>query len=107
MEWANKNNFEKYISESRIERTLAAYTYVVGLADSTSDGIQLFGVMQALEAFYIDGHGDMRRQLSEKVKLWLGRWENNTNIVGRLYDVRLTFVHGTAKLISWNRDKLA
>ena len=57
--------------------------------------------MQGLEAFYVEGKGDMRRQLTEKIPLWLGKWENNKNIVGDLYNLRSIFVHGATKLTYW------
>ena len=58
--------------------------------------------MQALEAFYSDGVGDLRKQLSEKSSIWLGPWKHPKNIVGRLYDLRSSYVHGSSKLEYWN-----
>jgi hypothetical protein len=51
--------------------------------------------MQGLEAFYCHGNGDLRRQLSEKTRMWLGDWSDSKNIVGQLYDMRSRFVHGS------------
>jgi hypothetical protein len=85
------------LAESRLQRTLAAFTNLVGL-QLHSEGEALFRAMQALEAFYCDGVGDLRRQISEKVKLWLGPGSATTNIVGQLYDLRSKYIHGSAKL---------
>jgi hypothetical protein len=54
--------------------------------------------MQGLEAFYCEGTGDLRRQLSEKVRIWIGPWNDKRNIIGHLYDVRSAFVHGGANI---------
>lgn len=85
------------LAESRLQRVLAAYTNLVGL-ETQGDNEPLFRAMQALEAFYCDGVGDLRRQLAEKTRVWLGQHDGTTNIVGQLYDVRSKFVHGSAKL---------
>lgn len=102
--WACKTNVvHRHHAETRVERALAAYSHVIGLS-WRRDGELLFRAMQGLEAFYIDGIGDLRRQLSEKVQIWLGRWEGSKNVVGHLYDLRSGFVHGSSKLMYWNRD---
>ncbi len=85
------------LATSRLQRALAAYTRVVGLGMKT-DGEVLFHAMQGLEAFYCDGIGDLRRQLAEKSKLWLGPTNATVNVVGQLYDLRSQYVHGAAKL---------
>lgn len=102
--WASKTNLiHRHLSETRVERALAAYSHVIGLSWHR-DGELLFRAMQGLEAFYIDGIGDLRRQLSQKVQIWLGRWEGSKNVVGHLYDLRSAFVHGSSNLVYWNRD---
>ena len=63
--------------------------------------------MQGLEAFYVEGIGDLRRQLSSKIQLWLGAWHGNRNLVGHLYDLRSGFVHGSSRLTFWGRDGAA
>lgn len=60
--------------------------------------------MQGLEAFYCRGVGDLRRQSSEKSKLFLGDWPTKKNIVGALYDVRSRFVHGNYPILRANCD---
>jgi hypothetical protein len=60
--------------------------------------------MQGLEAFYCRGSGDLRRQLSEKSRLFLGKWDKMKNIVGSLYDFRSKFVHGSFNIERWNND---
>lgn len=102
--WAARTNVvHRNQAETRVERALAAYSHLIGLSWHR-DGELLFRAMQGLEAFYIDGIGDLRRQLSEKIQIWLGRWEGSKNVVGHLYDFRSGFVHGSSKLIYWNRD---
>lgn len=102
--WAAKTNVvHRHYAETRVERALAAYSHLIGLSWHR-EGELLFRAMQGLEAFYIDGIGDLRRQLSEKVEIWLGRWEGSKNVVGHLYDMRSGFVHGSSKLVYWNRD---
>ena len=103
----------KYFAVSRIERALAAYSHVIGLS-WLRDGEGLFRAMQGLEAFYSDGIGDLRKQLSEKIQLWLGAWKDEKNIVGHLYDLRSAFVHGSARLVflrsesgAWDEDEIA
>jgi hypothetical protein len=102
--WAQQTNMvERHLAETLVERALAAYSHVIGLS-WLLEGEALFRAMQGLDAFYSDGIGDLRRQLSEKVQMWLGPWENNKNIVGHLYDLRSAFVHGSARLVYWNHD---
>ncbi|MBD9530992.1 hypothetical protein [Comamonas terrigena] len=84
-------------AESRIQRAFAAYTYCIG-QNYDREGEALFRAMQGLEAFYCDGVGDLRRQLSDKARLWLGAWPSKANLVGHLYDLRSKFVHGAARL---------
>ena len=54
--------------------------------------------MQGLEAFYCDGIGDLRKQLSDKTQLWLGLRDDPSNLVGKLYDLRSKYVHGSATM---------
>jgi len=85
------------LAETRLQRAVAAYTNLVALQARYEDEA-LFRAMQALEAFYCDGTGDLRRQISEKSKLWLGGGGATTNVVGQLYDLRSKYIHGSAKL---------
>lgn len=89
------------LATTRIQRALASFTHVVGLA-RRRDGETLFRAMQGLEAFYCDGVGDLRRQLAEKSHLWLGPHDEKANVVGQLYDLRSQYVHGAAKLQYWH-----
>lgn len=110
--WASRTRmFERSLADSRMARTLAAFTHVVRLANET-DGEVLFRAMQGLEAFYCDGAGDLRRQLSEKVAIWLGHWADKRNLIGQLYDIRSKFIHGadlmefsTARYAEWEDEK--
>jgi hypothetical protein len=96
--WASHiGMFSRSLANSRIGRALAAFSYVVDLA-LRGEGEVLFRAMQGLEAFYSDGVGDLRRQLSQKVSLWLGQWSDEKNIVGQLYDLRSKFVHGSGSI---------
>lgn len=88
------------LATSRVQRALAAFTHIVGLGGQR-EGEILFRAMQGLEAFYCDGVGDLRRQLSEKSRLWLGNTADKRNIVGQLYDLRSQFIHGSAKMTYW------
>lgn len=89
--------FDAPLATTRLQRALAAYTNLVGLG-FRNEGECLFRAMQGLEAFYCDGVGDLRRQLSEKSQLWLGPSNSTSNIVGQLYDLRSQYVHGGAGL---------
>lgn len=101
VEWAKKTSlFSSGLSSTRVERALAAYTHVIGLT-SHRDGEVLFRAMQGLEAFYCDGVGDLRKQLSDKAAIWLGKWADKKNVVGHLYDLRSEFIHGSARLEYW------
>jgi hypothetical protein len=101
LRWAGRTSIlSSGLAKTRIERALAAYTHVIGLT-SHRDGEVLFRAMQALEAFYCDGSGDLRKQLSDKSAIWLGPWSDKRNIVGHLYDLRSKFIHGAAKLEYW------
>ena len=53
---------------------------------------------QGLEAFYCDGVGDLRKQLSDKTQLWLGLSQSPSNLVGKLYDLRSKYIHGSATM---------
>jgi hypothetical protein len=102
MQWVYRTSFLKScLGRTRVERTLTGYTHVIGLLGDYRDGEILFRSMQALEAFYCDGTGDLRKQLSDKSALWLGTWSDKSNIVGKLYDLRSKFIHGTATLEYW------
>lgn len=100
--WAKSIGFsESSFATTRVQRTFAAFTHVVGLGWNR-DGEILFRSMQGLEAFYCDGIGDLRRQLSQKSQIWLGPNPEKLNIIGHLYDLRSKFVHGSAKMQYWH-----
>lgn len=100
--WARSIGFTtSSFATTRLQRTLAAFTHVVGLGWG-NDGETLFRAMQGLEAFYCDGIGDLRRQLAHKSEVWLGPTPNRQNIVGKLYDHRSKFIHGSAKMQYWH-----
>jgi hypothetical protein len=93
--------FAEGLAKTRVQRVMAAYTHAVGLTQHR-EGEVLFRAMQGLEAFYSEGSGDLRKQLAEKVALWLGPWQEKKNIIGQLYDSRSKFVHGSSPLEYWN-----
>lgn len=98
VKWALGTSFaDSALGKTRVERCLAAYTHVIALTQN-SEGEVLFRAMQALEAFYSDGSGDLRKQLSDKSSIWLGPWPDRRNIVGHLYDSRSKFIHGASSL---------
>lgn len=100
--WATSIGFAKSsFATTRLQRTLAAFTHVIGLGRG-NDGEILFRSMQGLEAFYCDGVGDLRRQLAHKSQVWLGPSDDKLNVVGKLYDVRSKFIHGSAKMQYWH-----
>lgn len=100
--WAKSIGFsESSFATTRVQRTLAAFTHVLGLG-WRHDGETLFRSMQGLESFYCDGIGDLRRQLSHKCQMWLGANPEKLNIVGHLYDLRSKFIHGAAKMQYWH-----
>ncbi|HEY8898992.1 MAG TPA: hypothetical protein VIM61_01065 [Chthoniobacterales bacterium] len=92
---------ENGVGHTKIERALASFTNLLSLS-SVEVPSMLFWAMQGLEAFYCQGVGDLRRQLSEKVKIFLGEWPNKSNIVGQAYDLRSRFVHGSFPIQRWN-----
>ncbi len=99
--WATSIGFgASSFATTRLQRTLAAFTHVIGLGWG-NDGETLFRAMQGLEAFYCDGIGDLRRQLAHKSEVWLGPTHDKQNIVGKLYDHRSKFIHGSAKMQYW------
>lgn len=102
LEWALQIGFgTQAFATCRLSKALASLTHVVGgVPHNYSEA--LFRAVQGLEAFYCDGIGDLRRQMSEKSAIWLGRWDDNRNVVGQLYDVRSKFVHGSAPIEYWN-----
>jgi hypothetical protein len=90
--------FSPPVATTRLQRTFASFTYLVGHRRAESEGEVLFRAMQGLEAFYCDGIGDLRKQLSDKTQLWLGLRQSPSNIVGKLYDLRSKYVHGSATM---------
>lgn len=90
--------FSPPVARTRLQRAFAAFTYLVGHRTLESEGEMLFRAMQGLEAFYCDGVGDLRKQLSDKSQLWLGLTQSPSNLVGKLYDLRSKYVHGSAKM---------
>lgn len=101
LEWAKKIGFgAQAFASTRLSKALASLTHIVG-AFPQSHSVALFRAVQGLEAFYCDGVGDLRRQMSEKSAVWLGRWSDDRNIVGQLYDTRSKFVHGSAPIQYW------
>ena len=105
--WLNKIGYgESFYARTSIQRTLASFAYVIRLGQY-NEGESLFRVMQGLEAFYTSGTGDLRRQLSEKSKVFLNGKKLKTNMVGRLYDFRSKFIHGASTIRypdAWDDD---
>ena len=97
--------FEQGVAKTPIQRALASFTHAAAPPVS-SGGEALFWTMQGLESFYCRGTGDLRRQLSEKSRLFLGPWNDKKNIVGRMYDLRSKFVHGSFSLERWNNGRM-
>lgn len=94
--WAQKIGFgEEAIATTRISRMLAAYTHLIGLGQN-NEGEVLFRAMQGLEAFFCDGVGDLRKQLADKIELWVGPIQDKKHSIGKLYEVRSKFVHGAS-----------
>lgn len=93
--------FDTGIAKTPVQRALASFTNAVGRERSTSEEL-LFWVMQGIESFYCRGTGDLRKQLADKTKIFLGPWSDQKNIVGKMYDMRSKFVHGSFNLERWN-----
>jgi hypothetical protein len=103
-EWEVKLGlFQQGIARTPVQRAFASFSHLV-TTKSLHGGESLFWSMQGLESFYCRGSGDLRRQLSEKSRLFLGQWIGLKNIVGSLYDFRSTFVHGDFNLDRWNNN---
>lgn len=96
--------FDSGVAKTPVQRALASFTHACALPISNR-GEALFWVMQGLEAFYCRGTGDLRNQLSEKSKIFLGPWNDKKNIVGKMYDFRSKFVHGSFNLQRWNNSR--
>ncbi|WP_375576168.1 hypothetical protein [Paracidovorax oryzae] len=96
--------FDNGVAKTPVQRALASFTHACALPTS-SRGEALFWAMQGLEAFYCRGTGDLRNQLSEKSKIFLGPWNDKKNIVGKMYDFRSKFVHGSFNLQRWNNNR--
>lgn len=92
--WVKKLGiFECGVGDTAIRRAFASYSHTQ--FGSHHQGYKtLFFAMQGLESFYCRGIGDLRRQLSEKCRIFLGSWSVDKNIVGAAYDLRSKFVHG-------------
>jgi|GEM_PF-3739109 len=91
------------MARNPIQRAFAAFTLCVGETSSIPN-MTVFTAMQGLEAFYCNGRGDLRKQLSKKSRIFLGDWDDQKNIVGQLYDMRSRFVHGGFDLPCWKND---
>lgn len=103
-EWEAKLGlFKQGVARTPVQRALASFSHLVA-TKSIHGGETLFWSMQGLESFYCRGSGDLRRQLSEKSRLFLGQWVGLKNIVGSLYDFRSKFVHGDFNLDRWNNN---
>lgn len=94
--------FNERGASTSLKKALSAFTHLIGNGGGAEIGELLFWAVQGLEAFYCRGNGDLRKQLSEKSKIFLGPWEDKNNIVGKLYDIRSKFVHGDFDLVRWN-----
>ena len=105
--WLKKIEFgQNYYAATPIQRSVAAYGHVISLGQF-NEGECLFRIVQALEAFYTTGNGDLRNQLSEKSKLFLDGHHLEKNLVGKLYDMRSKFIHGAAAMTyseSWGDE---
>ncbi len=84
---------ENGFGDTAVRRALASYTHIQ-FDGRRSEYATLFFAMQGLESFYCRGIGDLRRQLSEKCRIFLGSWPADKNIMGSAYDLRSRFVHG-------------
>lgn len=88
------------IALTRLQRALAAFTQLDSLIFNGHNE-KLFRTMQALEAFYTDGKGDLQYQLSRKTEVWLGPQVDNglkKRKISTLYEIRSGFVHGSSAL---------
>ncbi|MCL5028273.1 MAG: HEPN domain-containing protein [Bacteroidetes bacterium] len=94
IKWEKKLGlFSQGVGANPVQKAFSSYTHI--LKQTTVDTFEmLFWTMQGLEGFYCNGKGELRNQLSEKSKIFLGNWEDTKNIVGHLYDLRSKFVHG-------------
>jgi len=103
-EWESRLGlYSQGFASTPIQRALASFTHAISQS-STETGELLFWSMQGLEAFYCRGTGDLRKQLSDKSKIFLGEWSDKKNIVGRLYDLRSKFIHGDYNLERKDND---
>jgi len=103
-EWINDIKlFESYSATTPIQRGLASLTQIIG-EEHASEETSLFWAMQGLEAIYCRGKSELRGQLTEKIQLFIGEWPEPKNIIGKLYDLRSAFVHGSFNTCRWNND---
>ena len=95
--------FKNGIATNPVQRIFACYTRLQQIRFNDAYSM-LFYCMQGLEGFYCQGVGDLRRQLTEKIKLFVGESESSRNIIGQLYDLRSRFVHGHYPILRANCD---
>lgn len=99
--WAARAGYDQEgIARGRVHRAFAAFTQCVGLTESRP-GEVLFRSMQGLEAFYCDGNGDLRKQLDDKSRLWLGNMPPGNMSIGKLYEQRSKVIHGASPILFW------
>lgn len=85
----------KGFGTTAVAKAFVSFTHMVN-CDLGANEIRLFWAMQGLEALYCSGSGDLRRQLRDKIGIFLGDLPVGKNIIGNLYDFRSKFVHGDA-----------
>jgi hypothetical protein len=104
IKWESKLGlFKNGLGNNSVQKSFASYTQILKLS-SIDNFEMLFWAMQGLEGFYCNGKGELRNQLMEKSKLFLGKWEDKKNIIGHLYDLRSKFIHGDFPVERWNNE---
>lgn len=99
--WAVRAGYDREgVAKSRVHRAFAAFTQCIALSETRSSEV-LFRSMQGLEAFYCDGNGDLRKQLDDKSRLWLGKMPAGNMSIGKLYEQRSKVIHGSNPIPFW------
>ncbi|GLI04308.1 hypothetical protein YDYSG_03380 [Paenibacillus tyrfis] len=77
-----------------VERALSALTYLFGTSGESTQGIDLFFTMIALEALYCSSNNGIKEQLLEKSQVFLGVQNEYKKLFKSMYDYRSKFIHG-------------
>ncbi|WP_435791280.1 hypothetical protein [Clostridium sp.] len=94
----NHQGFLIGIGESRIERSLNAFTHIF---NPKLNYELLFWAMLGIEAIYVHGEKDITSQIVEKTQAFLGAEINFKKVLKKMYKFRSRFIHGDSNHINY------